>query len=67
MMCEEVNSVASNIGQETENTSPMQRGFKEKEEIDRAKRKQQYAQMLSSHLIDIEIFNRLNILETKHH
>jgi hypothetical protein len=55
MMCEEVNSAASNIEQETENTSPMQRVLKEQEEKDRAKRKQQYAQLLSSHLVDIEI------------
>ena len=32
----------------------MQRVLKEQEE-DRAKRKQQYAQLLSSHLVDIEI------------
>jgi hypothetical protein len=55
MMCEEVNSAASNIEQETENTSPMQRVLKEQEEKGRAKRKQQYAQLLSSHLVDIEI------------
>lgn len=55
MTYEEVNSVASNIEQETENTSPMQRVLKEQEEKDRAKRKQQYAQILPSHLIDIEI------------
>ena len=55
MMSEEVNSAASNIRQETEETSPMQRVLKEQEEKDRTERKQQYAQLLSSRLIDVEI------------
>ena len=55
MMGEEVNSAASNIRQETEETSPMQRVLKEQEEKDRTERKQQYAQLLSSRLIDVEI------------
>lgn len=45
----------STIEKKTENTSPMQRVPKEQEEKERAKRKQQYAQILSSHLVDIEI------------
>ncbi|WP_028325893.1 hypothetical protein [Desulfatirhabdium butyrativorans] len=55
MMCEEVNGSGSTAENETETISPMQRVFLEQEEKDRAKRKQQYAQILSSHLVDIEI------------
>lgn len=55
MMCEEVNNSDSTVEKESENTSPMQLVLKEQEEKERAKRKQQYAQILSSHLVDIEI------------
>jgi hypothetical protein len=50
MMCEEVNSSGSTAEDETETISPMQRVFLEQEEKDLAKRKQQYAQILSSTL-----------------
>lgn len=55
MMCEKVSSADSTVEQQTENASPMQRVLKEQEEKDRAKRKQQYVQLLSSRLVDIEI------------
>jgi hypothetical protein len=55
IMYGEVNSSGSTVENETETISPMQRVFLEQEEKDRAKRKQQYAQILSSHLVDIEI------------
>jgi hypothetical protein len=50
MMCEEVNSSGSTAENETETISPMQRVFLEQEGKDLAKRKQQYAQILSSTL-----------------
>jgi hypothetical protein len=55
MICVEDNNSATQIEQKMENSSPIQRVLKEQEEKDRTKRKQQYAQLLSSHVVEVEI------------
>ena len=54
-MCEEINAVVSDVENKIEEISPIQRVLNEQEEKKRTKRKNQYTQLLSSFLIDIEI------------
>ena len=53
-LCDEVSSVTSNV-QKAEEISPMQRVLKEQDEKDQLKRKNQYSQLLSCRLVDVEI------------
>jgi hypothetical protein len=48
-------SSATSLVREAEETSPMQRVLKDQDDRDRAKRKNQYAQLLSCRLLDVEI------------
>ncbi len=53
-LCDEVNSATPNVN-EAEEISPMQRVLKDQDDRDRAKRKNQYSQLLSCRLVDVEI------------
>jgi len=53
-LCDEVNSATPNVN-EAEEISPIQRVLKNQDDHDRAKRKNQYAQLLSCRLVDVEI------------
>ncbi len=51
---DEVNSATPNVN-EAEEISPMQRALEDQDDRDRAKRKNQYSQLLSCRLVDVEI------------
>lgn len=53
-LCDEVDSATPNA-EEAEETSPMHRALEDQKDRDRAKGKNQYSQLLSCRLIDVEI------------
>jgi hypothetical protein len=53
-LCNEVDSATPNVD-EAEKISPMQRALEDQEYRDRAKRKNQYSQLLFCRLIDVEV------------
>lgn len=53
-LCDEVDSAIPNV-EESEETSPIHRALEDQEDRERVKRKNQYSQLLSCRLVDVEI------------
>jgi len=53
-LCDEIDSATPNV-EEADEKSPMHSALKDQEDRDRVKRKNLYSQLLSCHLVDVEI------------